>query len=193
MKVAIYTRVSTKEQSVEMQILKCKSYCEYSKHEVYKIYKDIAESGKKESRPAFDEMLKDMRKGKFKGLVVYKLDRMGRSLAHLISLFEEFKRRDIEFISVTQNIDSSTPEGKLFMRIMMIMSEYERELTVNRVIDGIARAKREGKTLGRPKVKLNKYEVIRLKKEGMSYRKIAEKLELSLGVVQRTIKQGVDE
>jgi len=188
LKVAIYTRVSTKEQSVEMQIDKCEAYCKYSGHEIYKVYKDIAESGKKQSRPQFDIMLNDMREGKFKGIVVYKLDRMGRSLPHLISLFEEFAKRNIEFISVTQNIDSSTPEGKLFMRIMMIMSEYERELTINRVNDGIARARREGKTLGRPKIKLNKYEVIRLKNEGMSYRNIAKKLDLSLGVVQRTIK-----
>ncbi len=176
-----------------MQVDKCVAYCEYSTHEVYKTYKDIAESGKKESRPAFDEMLIDMRKGKFKGVVVYKLDRMGRSLPHLISLFEEFTKRNIEFISVTQNIDSSTPEGKMFMRIMMIMSEYERELTVNRVNDGIARARREGKTLGRPKVKVDKYLILRLKNRGISYRNIAERLGLSLGVVQRTIKQGVDE
>lgn len=189
MKVAIYTRVSTDQQNVQMQLDRCSEYCKYQKHDIYETYTDIAESGKKESRPAFDKMLHDMRKGKFKAIIVYKLDRLGRSLAHLIQLFEEFAKRGVGFISVTQNIDSSSPEGKMFMRMMMVLSEYERELTVGRVKDGIARAKRQGKVLGRPKRKVNEYQIKRLYSEGMSYRNIAKEVGVSLGVIQRCIKK----
>lgn len=189
MKVAIYTRVSTKEQNINTQLQNCESYCKYRKQEIYKIYKDIGESGKKSSRPQFDIMLKDMRHNKFKTVIVYKLDRIGRSLPHLISLFEEFKKRGVSFTSTTQNIDTETPEGRMFMNMMMVLSEYERELTVDRVKEGLVRAKKEGKILGRPKVKINKYEIMRLREDGVSLRKIAEKLELSLGVVQRCLKK----
>ena len=189
MKVAIYVRVSTKDQNIDTQINNCENYCVYQKHKIFKIYKDIAESGKKHSRPAFDIMLSDMRKNKFKGIVVYKLDRIGRSLSHLITLFEEFKNREIAFTSTTQNIDTGTPEGRMFMHLMMVLAQYERELTVDRVMAGLLRAKKEGKILGRPKNKINKYEIMRLKNEGLSFRKIAVQLEISLGAVQRCLKK----
>ena len=188
MKIAIYTRVSTKDQNHKLQLNLCNEYCERLGYEVYKVYSDIGESGKKESRPQFDLMLEDMRRFKFKGICVYKIDRIGRSLPHLVRLFEEFKRKKINFISVTQNFDTTTPEGNMFMQMMMILAEYERVLTVSRVKAGQERARREGKKIGRPRVKVNKYEVLRLKDQGLSYRKIAEKVGCSLGAVQRCIK-----
>jgi len=91
-----------------------------------------------------------LRQKQFKGILVYKLDRIGRSLQHLINLFDEFKNRNVDFISATQNINTTTPEGKMFLRMLMVLSEYERELIVNRINDGLSRARKQGKTLGRP-------------------------------------------
>jgi len=197
MKVAIYARVSTKDQNVNTQLSLCREYCERMNLEIYKEYVDIGESGRKDSRPAFDEMLSDMRAYKFKQIIVYKIDRIGRSLQHLLNLIAEFQRKKVEFVSITQNIYSGTPEGKMFLNLMLVLAEYEREMTVNRVHAGLKRALKEGKTLGRPKIKVNKYEVLRLRNSGNTLREISSKLGISLASVQRTLaymyqKDGVD-
>lgn len=194
MKVAIYLRVSTKNkgQDVNTQLIPIKEYCLRSGFEIYKVYSDIGESGSKESRPEFDIMLKDLRNNKFKAIAVYKLDRIGRSMQHLLKLFEEFNKRGIEFISLTQNIDTTTPEGRMFLKMLMVLGEYERDLIVNRVNDGIRRAKelgtRSGKAIGRPTIDADVSEVIKLKESGLSLRQISKQLNLSLGKVQRCIK-----
>lgn len=189
MKTAIYLRVSTKtRQDTETQLQPIKEYAERNKIDIYKTYTDIGESGSKESRPQFDLMLNDIRKNKVKCVMVYKLDRIGRSLQHLLKLFEEFNKRGIDFISITQNIDTTTAEGRMFLRMLMIMSEYERELIIDRVNAGIKRAKAQGVKLGRPKTEINIDEVLNLKDKGLSLRKIATKLNISLGAVQRCIK-----
>lgn len=190
MKVAIYCRVSTKEQNIKTQLDFLRLLCEREKYEIYKEYIDVGESGKKESRPAFDEMLKDMRKYKFHAIAVYKLDRIGRSLPHLIGLFTEFEKKSVRFISATQNINTTTPEGKMFMRMLMILAEYERELTIDRIKSGMSRAKREGKLIGRPKTGIKGEDVLRLRKEGLSMRQIAKELKCNYGTVFRIIKGG---
>ena len=116
---------------------------------IFKEYKDIGESGSKESRPAFDLMINDRRDKRFNAIVVYKLDRIGRSLAHLVKLFEEFKKKNIDFISVTQSINTTTPEGNMFLQMLMVLAEYERALTINRINAGLDRAKEKGIKLGR--------------------------------------------
>lgn len=160
MKVAIYYRISTRDkQDIGMQQNAVREYCERTTIEInnkkepleiYKEYSDIGESGKKESRPQFDLMLQDMRDRKFNCIVVYKLDRIGRSLSHLIKLFEEFKSKNIQFISITQAINTTTPEGRMFLHILMVLAEYERELTLSRIVSGLDKAKKEGIKLGRP-------------------------------------------
>jgi len=152
MKACIYMRVSTADkQEVGMQKLAIERYCSLNEIKPLKVFKDIGVSGKKESRPDFDKMLKGLREKEFDTLICYELTRIGRSVQHLINLFEEFDNKGIRFISVTQNFDTSKPEGKLMLRMLMILSEYERELIVSRVNDGLARAKAEGKKLGRRK------------------------------------------
>ncbi len=151
MKAISYIRISTiDKQDVGMQQKAIKDYCLREDIELIKEYSDIGQSGKKESRPMFDLMLKDMRDKKFNCVIVYKLDRIGRSLPHLVKLFEEFEKKDIKFISVTQSFNTTTPEGKLMLRMMMILAEYERELIVARINDGLKKAKAEGIKLGRP-------------------------------------------
>ena len=149
--IAIYYRISTADkQAVDMQEKVCREYCSREGLTIFKEYSDIGESGSKKSRPGFDSMIQDMRNKKFNSIIVYKLDRIGRSLAHLVKLFEEFKKKKIDFISVTQSINTTTPEGNMFLQMLMVLAEYERALTINRINDGLNRALEKGVKLGRP-------------------------------------------
>ncbi|MBU0958741.1 MAG: recombinase family protein [Nanoarchaeota archaeon] len=151
MNAGVYYRVSTNEQSTGMQEKAIQDYCERENIPIAKEYKDIGESGSKSSRPEFDKLIQDMRNKTFDTIIVYKLDRIGRSLSHLVKLFEEFKKKKIHFISITQAINTTTPEGRMFLHILMVLAEYERELTIVRINSGLARARALGKKLGRPK------------------------------------------
>lgn len=150
LKIGLYARVSKQDQNLQTQLVVLKDYCQKNNYEVIEEYKDNGISGATDNRPAFNKMLEDIRTKKINCVLVYKLDRIGRSLQHLLNLFEEFKNRDIEFISLTQNINTNTPEGKMFLRMLMVLAEYERELIVSRINGGLDRARAEGKTLGRP-------------------------------------------
>lgn len=144
MKVAIYCRVSTVEQDADKQQLICEEYCKNNSHEVFRVYKDVM-SGTSTNRPEFNELLQDMRQYKFRAVVVTKLDRMGRSLQHLLSLFDEFIQKKVEFIAVTQNIDTSTSAGKLQLQIMGAFAEFERNIISERTKEGLRHAKNVGK------------------------------------------------
>ena len=150
LRVALYGRVSTSDQNVETQMEALRAYCGRMGYEVAGEYVDNGFSGKDDRRPEFERLLADLRQGEVKILVVYKLDRIGRSVVHLLNLFEEFKNRGIGFVSISQNIDTTTPEGRMFLKMLMVLAEYERELIVSRTVDGLARARRNGKKLGRP-------------------------------------------
>ena len=144
MKIAIYCRVSTEEQNADKQEDICREYCKRNNFEVYKIYKDII-SGKTTSRPEFNMLLKDMRSLKFDCVMATKLDRIGRSLQHLLSLFDEFKNKGIHFIAVTQNIDTTTASGKLQLHILGAFAEFERNIISERTKEGLRRAVGVGK------------------------------------------------
>lgn len=151
MKAVKYKRLSTRDkQDIGMQDLAINNYCKINNIDVLKEYEDIGQSGAKQSRPAFDKLLQDLRAKKYDTIIVYKLDRIGRSLSPLVKLFEEFKKKGINFISVTQNINTSTPEGRMFLNMLMVFAEYERDLTVDRINSGLDRVRAEGRKLGRP-------------------------------------------
>ena len=151
MNTVIYARVSTRDkQDINTQLDFLREYANRNNLTISKEYKDIGESGSKDSRPAFDSMLYEIRAGKVDSVLVYKLDRIGRSLQHLINLFEEFNKKNIDFVSATQNINTTSPEGKMFLRMLMVLAEYERELIIDRINAGLKRAKNQGKKLGRP-------------------------------------------
>jgi site-specific DNA recombinase len=149
--VGIYLRVSTLDQTTLNQELELKSYCEKENYEIFKIYKDEGVSGIKESRPQLDLMLQDMRKRLFDAIVVWKFDRLGRSTAHLLQVLEELKNKNIRLIATSQNIDTSTPIGKFFFTILSGFAEMEREMIRERILLGLKRRKKQGKSLGRPK------------------------------------------
>jgi site-specific DNA recombinase len=144
MKVALYCRVSTEEQDADKQELQLKEFCQRQGFEIFKIYKDVM-SGKTTSRPEFNLLLQDMRDLKFNAIAVTKLDRLGRSLQHLLSLFDEFNKLGVHFIATTQNIDTTSSSGKLQMQIMGAFSEFERNLISERTKEGMRGAKNVGK------------------------------------------------
>jgi len=144
MRVAIYCRVSTEEQRVDNQESICLEFCKRQGHGVFKIYKDII-SGSTSSRPNFNRLLEDMRSLKFDAIMVTKLDRLGRSLQHLLSLFDEFNQKGIHFIAVTQNLDTSSASGKLQMHIMGAFAEFERSIISERTKEGLRKAEGVGK------------------------------------------------
>ena len=148
MKAAIYCRVSTEDQVLETQSDACKEYCERHSLE-YVIFQEKI-SGAKSTRPQLDRMLQRVRANEFKAVIVWKLDRLGRSTIHLIQLIEEFRNRKVQFISVTQGIDTSLPMGRFFLTIMAGIAELEREFTRERTIKRLQKMKEQGIRLGRP-------------------------------------------
>lgn len=143
-KVAIYVRVSTEQQNYDIQLDLCKKYAQKQGYGVFRVYSDVF-TGKGSSRPEFNIMIKDMRQYKFNAIIVTKLDRIGRSLQHLLSLFDEFNKKGVQFIAVTQNIDTTTSTGKLQMQILGAFAEFERNLISERTKEGLKYAKNVGK------------------------------------------------
>ena len=144
MKAAIYCRISTEDQHLDKQEELCREHCKRNNIQITRIYNDII-SGSTTSRPEFNDLLEDMRAYKFDAIIVTKLDRMGRSLQHLLSLFDEFSRKGIHFVSVTQNIDTSSSAGKFQMQIMGAFAEFERNIISERTKEGLRRAIGVGK------------------------------------------------
>lgn len=149
--VSLYIRVSQSDQNPDTQLVYLKDYCHRMQYKIEDEYIDDGYSGKDDKRPEFERLLADMRAGRINCILVYKLDRIGRNLKHLLNLFEEFKNRKIEFISATENINTNTPEGEMFWRMLGVFAEYECQLIVARTKSGLERARKQGKTLGRPK------------------------------------------
>ncbi|MBL7131478.1 MAG: recombinase family protein [Candidatus Omnitrophica bacterium] len=150
MKIGIYARVSGPDQSTDTQLLALRDYCSRMGYEAVDEYIDNGFSGKDDKRPAFEQLLTDIRAGRLECVACYKLDRIGRSLKHLLNLFEEFQNRGVGFVSLTQNINTTTAEGRMFLKMLMVLAEYERELIAVRTKDGLRRAVKQGKKLGRP-------------------------------------------
>jgi len=151
MKVALYVRNSINEerQNPQTQINPLVLKCEREGW-TYEIFQEFA-SGSKESRPELDKMLKRIRDKGFNAVLVWRLDRLGRSLKHLLQLIEEFRKKGVAFISLTEGFDTSTPQGELFFHIAGAFAQFERRLIQERINAGLDRARVEGKKLGRPK------------------------------------------
>lgn len=151
MRACIYVRVSTSEQTTLNQELELKAYCKRQGFELVKIYKDEGVSGSKTSRAGLDLMLQDMRNKLFDVIIVWKLDRLGRSTQHLLQILEELKNKNCQLIVTDLNLDTSTPQGKFFFTIIGAVAELEREMIRERINLGLLRARKQGKTLGRKK------------------------------------------
>lgn len=190
MKVALYTRVSTNDQSVEMQTQDLKRYCDQRGFEVFKEYSDQGVSGTKDKRPALDELVSDAKKRKFDAVLVWRFDRFARSTKHLITALEEFRHLGIEFISYQENIDTSSPLGKAMFTIVSAVAELERNILLERVRAGLRRAKENGRILGRPKrLDLNVEELRKMRDQGLSYKKIGDKVKASPATIYQLLRK----
>jgi len=150
MNMALYCRVSTDEQKTENQKIRLIEYAERNNY-TYKVIEEVESSRK--TRPKKAELLNQLRRKEFDGVIIWKLDRWARSSYELLSEINELYTKDIKFISLSDNIDLSTATGKLQFQILSAFAEFERNLIKERTLEGLNRAKKQGKTLGRPKGK----------------------------------------
>jgi DNA invertase Pin-like site-specific DNA recombinase len=189
-KTALYCRVSTGNQStgLEAQVRALRDYCVRNSVTDYVIYEDENQSGIKQSRPALDRMMKDVREGYIQKVIVYSFSRYARSVTHLLRALEEFKRVNIGFVSITESIDTNTPLGSAVFTILGAVAQLERDLIAERVRNGLANAKAKGVRLGR--LKTRDSDLIRkLRASGMTYRQISIIAKCSSGAVSAEIKQ----
>ena len=177
MTVALYARVSTPEQNTDAQMLELREYAKRRGFEIQREYVDTvtgSEKRKAKDAPAFAELMKDAGRLRFNAVLVWKFDRFARSLRVLVEALQTFSALGIEFVSVTQNIDTTTPGGKLFFHVVAAFAEFEREMIVERTRLGVARAKAKGVEFGRPRDPQMESWVCTLKNQGESVRQIAK-------------------
>ena len=180
MNVAIYARVSTMNgQDPEMQLRELREYCQRRGWTAVAEYVDAGISGAKEKRPELDKLLADAHRRLFDSVVVWRFDRFARSVSHLLRALETFRSLGIEFVSLSEQVDTSTPAGKLVFTVLGAVAELERSLITERVRAGIRNARAKGKRLGRPRSGVDKVEISRLRAQGASWRAVGAALGVS--------------
>lgn len=181
---ALYARVSTLDQNAAMQLGDLRRLASKRFNEAIE-YVDEGLSGTQRRRPALDRLIADARKRRFDVVLVWKFDRFARSLKHLIDALEEFRSLGIDFISLTEGIDTTTPSGQLLFHVVGAVAQFERDLISERVRAGLAHARAMGKRIGRPAAPVDAEAVRRLRAEGKSLRAIAAILNVPLSAVRR--------
>lgn len=198
MRAAIYARVSTSDQNNAIQIRELTEYIERRHWEAAGVYQDQI-SGAKVSRPGLDRLMADARVRRFDAVLVWKLDRFGRSLVHCVSGIQELSSLGVRFIATSQGLDTdeSNAASKLLLHILAAVAQFERELIRERVSAGMRSAKakgtRSGKPIGRPRVVFDRAEVLRLHREGLSLAKIASRTRLGRGTIFRIVQDAARE
>ena len=188
MRVALYARVSTMNgQHPEMQLRELREYASRRGWDVVGEYVDEGISGARERRPQLDRLWADCRKRRVDAVVVYRYDRFARSLRQLVNALEEFRALGIEFVSLHEGVDTTTPNGRLVFGIFASIAEFERELIRSRVRSGLAAAKAQGKQLGRPRTVVNAAQVAALRASGASWRVISQQLGVGVGTASRAL------
>ena len=173
MRAAIYARVSTADQTCENQLIDLRRYCAARGWDATE-YVDTGVSGAKDRRPALDQLMTDARRRKVDTVVVWRLDRFGRNLRHLITAIEELNAAGVSFVSMGENIDTASPTGRLLLGIMGSFAEFERERIRERIHAGLARARRHGQKLGRKRQRIPASDLQRV--AGLSVREAARLL-----------------
>ena len=190
-RVALYLRVSTGEQTTENQRRELEEVARRSGWQVVEVYEDKGISGAngREKRPGLDKLLRDATARKFDLLAAWSVDRLGRSLQHLVALLVELQALRVGLYLHRQQLDTTTPSGKALFGMLAVFAEFEREMIVERIAAGIARAKAKGVRFGRPALSpATIKKVLALRREGHSMRIVAEKANISIGTVHKIIK-----
>lgn len=193
-RVAVYARVSTSNsgQDPTMQTRELEEYCQHRGWDIAGVYVDVGVSGAKDSRPELNRLMADAHQRRFNAVLVWKLDRFGRSLRHLVNALAEFEALGVAFISLKDNLDLSTPAGRLMFQIIGAMAEFERSLIVERVKAGMRNARAKGKRIGRPprihlSPEMRKTIAEAYRNHQGSLRQLAAMFGTSVGTVQRCV------
>ena len=184
--VALYARVSTLDQNCEVQLEDLRRYAD-KRFASYREYTDAGVSGTQRHRPQLDALIRDARRRLFDVVLVWKFDRFARSLKHLIESLDEFSALGIDFISLTEGVDTTTPAGQLLFHIVGAVAQFERDLIAERVRAGMAHARAMGKRIGRPRAAVDVEAVAKLRVEGRSLREIAQTLNIPVSRVRRAL------
>ena len=188
MRVGLYFRVSTTDQDPESQGREVRAFVEARGWEVAETYQDLGVSGARASRPALDRLLKDAWHGRFQAVVVWDLSRMARSTLHALQLLQQFEQVRVRLIAVKQTFDTDTPLGKAFFTLAAMFAELERSILIERVRAGMARARAEGKRIGRPVRRIDNEKLLRLRAQGHSIRRIARELAVPSSTIAKRLK-----
>ncbi len=184
--VALYARVSTLDQNCEVQLEDLRRYAG-QRFAPYREYIDVGVSGAQRNRPQLDMLKKDAHKRLFDVVLVWKFDRFARSLKHLIESLDEFSSLGIDFVSYTEGVDTTTPTGQLLFHIVGAVAQFERDLIAERVRAGMAHARSMGKRIGRPRVPVDKEQIVKMRGQQMSLRNIAAALSIPVSRVRRAL------
>jgi DNA invertase Pin-like site-specific DNA recombinase len=184
-RAAIYARVSTSNhgQDVTLQTRELEQFAQARGWHVVGQYLDVGVSGAKDSRPELNRLMADAHRRKFDVVVVWKFDRFARSVSHLLRALEQFKALGIDFVSYSEQMDTSTPAGKMVFTVLGAVAELERSLIAERVRAGLRNARAKGKRLGRPTKSVDVDRINSLRASGHSWRSIAAIMMLSVGTV----------
>lgn len=187
MRCAVYARVSTSNngQDPAMQTRELREYCERRGFTVIGEYVDVGISGTKDRRPELDKLMRDAHRRRFDVCCVWRFDRMARSVSHLLRVLETFNTLGVNFVSLSEAIDTATPTGKMVFTVLGAVAELERSLIVERVKAGLRNARAKGKRLGRPRVIVDRSRITALRTEGLSWAKIADRLGIGEGTAYR--------
>jgi len=187
MRAAIYARVSTANngQDPRVQTREMQEYCPRRGWTIVDEYVDVGISGTKEKRPELDRLLADAHRRRFDVVVVWRFDRFARSVSHLLRALETFNALGIAFVSLSEQLDTSTPTGRMVFTVLAAVAELERSLIVERVRAGLRNARAKGKTLGRPRKIVDAARIAALRAQGLSLRGIAAELGIGLATLHR--------
>ena len=190
MKVALYCRVSTstKEQTTENQRLELKSYCDRMNYEIVKIYEDEVSGAKsREKRPAYNELCQDAFLKKFDAIIGWDVSRFGRSMKEFVSFLSDMDDKGIGVIAVKNGLDTVSSSGRMMMKLIGVLEEWNREMLIERTNAGLARTVANGTKLGRKSVLTPsiKRRIMGAKENGLSIRKISDEIGINRGAIQR--------
>jgi DNA invertase Pin-like site-specific DNA recombinase len=185
MKIAVYARVSTPEQDPDVQLAPLRSHAVQRGWEIVEEFVDRGVSGAKDRRPALDRLMKAVWAGRFHVVVVWRFDRFARSVKHLVGALETFRSFNIGFVSLQEQLDTSTPIGQAMFTIIGAMAQLERDIIRERVKAGLERARARGIRLGRPRAEVAPHELMTLQAQGLSSGEIARRLRCSRSTVRR--------
>ncbi len=191
-KAALYLRTSHSDRTTENQRRELKKAAKRAGWTIAAVYEDNGISGAKgrDGRPGFDQMLKDANRREFNIIMAWSVDRLGRSLQHLVGFLEEVHALDIDLYLHVQGMDTTTPAGRALFQMLGVFSEFERAIIRERVMAGLARAKAQGKAIGRPKVNGQvEKKVLKLRSGGMGIKRIAKEAGVAVGTVYRILEQ----